>query len=79
MFNYFWDELGGLLWNEDAFDNMFKLLAKRELTELVSMIFRSRTTTTIFEAMSYQYRFAFLDHLLQSRHDLLDELGSTVS
>ena len=53
MFNYFWDELGGLLWNEDAFDNMFKLLAKRELTELVSMIFRSRTTTTIFEAMSY--------------------------
>jgi hypothetical protein len=29
MFNYFWEELG-FLWDEDTFDNLFKLLAKRE-------------------------------------------------
>jgi hypothetical protein len=29
MFHYFWEELG-YLWDEDTFDNLFKLLAKRE-------------------------------------------------
>ena len=29
--------------------------------------------------MSYQYRFSFIEHLLQLRHDLLDEITSVFS
>lgn len=29
MFEYFWEDLG-YLWDEDTFDNLFKLLAKRD-------------------------------------------------
>jgi hypothetical protein len=43
MFIYFWDELG-FLWSEDTLDNLFKLLAKKELVDYLPILFRSRTT-----------------------------------
>ena len=74
MFRYFWDA-NGHLWNEDALESLLKLLARRELPDLVPLLFESRTTQTILEAMSYQYRFSFVEHLLQIRHDILEETG----
>lgn len=63
MFMYFWEELG-FLWGEDTLENLFKILAKKDLTDYLSLLFRSRTAHTIFEAMSYHYRFTFIEHLL---------------
>lgn len=63
MFSYFWEELG-YLWNEDTFDNLFKLMAKRDLPDYLNMLFDSRTAKAIFDAMSYQYRFSFIEHIL---------------
>jgi hypothetical protein len=76
MFGYFWDDLGGFLWNEDSFEALLKLVIKRELLDLIPILFRSRTTHSIFAAMSYHYRFSFIEHLLQLRNDTLDELQS---
>lgn len=64
MFKYFWEDLGGYLWNEDSFESLVKLLARRELPDLVPLLFQSRTSQTILEAMSYQYRFSFIEHVL---------------
>lgn len=72
MFRYFW-EGNGHLWTEDALECVLKLLARREQADLVPLLFESRTTQTIFAAMSYQYRFSFVEHLLQVRHDILEE------
>lgn len=74
MFSYFWNDLS-FLWSEDTFENLFKLLAKRGLSDYVQALFRSRTTVTIFEAMSYQYKFLFIDHILQIKHDLIEEFN----
>lgn len=74
MFTYFWEELG-FLWNEDTFDNLFKLLAKKDVPEYLGVVFRSRTLHSIFDAMSYQYRFSFIQHVLQTRKDLLEEIN----
>lgn len=63
MFMYFWEELG-YLWSEDTFDNLFKLLAKSDLPDYLGMLFESKTTKAIFEAMSYQYKFSFIEHIL---------------
>jgi hypothetical protein len=77
MFRYFWEELGGYLWSEDSFECLFKLMARRELTDMVPMVFSSRTTRTIFEAMSFQYRFSFIEHLLGVRNDLQEDIMAT--
>jgi len=53
MFKYFWEDIGGTVWNEDTFDMLFKLLAKKEASDLLSFFFNSRTTKIIFLAMSY--------------------------
>lgn len=74
MFRYFWEELGGYLWNEDSFECLFKLLARRELTDMVPLVFQSKTTKTIFSGMSYQYRLSFIEHLLNIKHDMMDEI-----
>lgn len=74
MFSFFWDEVGSSLWTEDAFDSLFRLLAKRELTDLVPYLFSSKTSQAIFAAMSYQYRGAFIEHLLQMREDVAEEI-----
>ena len=33
MFRYFWEDMGSYLWNEDTFDILFKLLAKKDLVD----------------------------------------------
>lgn len=43
MFRYFWDG-NAYLWNEDALESLLKLLARRELPDLVPLLFESRTT-----------------------------------
>ena len=74
MFEYFWEDLG-FLWTEDTFESLFKLLAKKDYEDYVPIIFNSKTSQTIFEAMSYVYRFSFIEHLLQSKHDLIEEIN----
>ena len=78
MFTYFWDEIGGYLWNEDSFENVFKLMAKRELSDMVPSFIGSKTTKAIFEGMSYLYKFTFLEHLLSLKWDINEELHSFV-
>jgi hypothetical protein len=77
MFAFFWDEMG-YLWDEETLDNLFSMLAKREMADYLTMLFDSRTSRTIFAAMSYQYRFTFVEHLLQTRSDLLEEIKLVV-
>ena len=74
MLLYFWENLG-YLWDEDSFDNLFELLAKKGLNEFLPIIFRSRTLVTIFEAMSYSYRFVFVEHILHFKKELIDDLS----
>lgn len=64
MFIYFWSEQRKLQWNEDSFDGLFKLVAKREASQLISPLLRSRTTLSLFLAMSYSYKFIFLERIL---------------
>lgn len=40
MFSYFWNDLN-YLWDEETFENVFKYIAKRDLTDYLSMIFES--------------------------------------
>jgi hypothetical protein len=35
MFTYFWEEVGGYIWNEDALEGLVKVLARRELADLI--------------------------------------------
>jgi hypothetical protein len=77
MFNYFWEEIGGYLWNEDNLETLIKVLARRELADLLSQVFSSRTTHAIFTAMSYSYRITFIEHLLSTKEELLAEMSST--
>lgn len=74
MFKYFWEDLGGYLWNEEHFECLFKLICRRELTDLVPALFSSRTTQAIFEAMSFQYRFSFIERILTQRTDMLEDI-----
>lgn len=64
MFKYFWDQLAYVYCTEDTFENLFRLLAKREQTEMVSYFLKSRSTKTLFLSMSYSYRTEFIDHAL---------------
>ena len=43
LFTYFWEDLS-YLWNEDTFDILFKLLAKKDCSDYVTFLFRSKTT-----------------------------------
>jgi hypothetical protein len=52
MFKYFWDELN-YLWNEESLDNIFKVLVKKDVVDFMQLLFKSKTTHSIFEAMSY--------------------------
>jgi hypothetical protein len=77
MFRYFWEEIGGYLWNEDNLESLIKVLARRESADLLPQVFSSRTTHAIFTAMSYSYRITFIEHLLSTKEELLAELSST--
>jgi hypothetical protein len=65
------------MWNEEAVEGLIKISARRELTDIVPIIFTSKTTHAIFAAMSYSYRESFLEHLIQIQHDLADELSQS--
>ena len=64
MFKYFWDDLAYVYCTEDTFENLFRLLAKREKSELVSYFLGSGSTKTLFMAMSQSYRSEFVEHAL---------------
>jgi hypothetical protein len=53
------------MWNEEAVEGVVKISARREITDIVPVIFSSKTTHAIFAGMSYAYRDAFLEHLIQ--------------
>ena len=78
MFQYFWEDLS-FLWKEETFDSLFKLLAKRDVGDYLSFLYKSKTTHAIFDALSYQYKFSFIEHILQTKHDILDEITSMVT
>ena len=41
MFQYFWEELSFVFSNEETFESLFRVLAKREKPELVSFLLNS--------------------------------------
>jgi len=74
MFLYFWEEMG-YIWKEDTFDNLFKLMVKKDLPDYLSLVFQSRTLHTIFEAMSYQYKFSFVENIIKNWKDSIEEIN----
>ena len=48
MFAYFWEEIGGYLWNEETLETLLKVMARRELTDLIPFVMGSRTAHGIF-------------------------------
>jgi hypothetical protein len=75
MFKYFWDNLSYVYCNEQTFEGLFRMLAKREKSELVSYFLGSPSTKTLFLAMSYSYRSEFVEHALQIKGDIINELN----
>ena len=78
MFDYFWTHQKKLNWTEDAFETLFTLLAKREASHIIQLLFRSRTTHSMFQAMTYSYRDVFMERILSIEDELLDELALMV-
>lgn len=78
MFYYFWSELDFIYGNEETFEILFRQLAKREQTELISFFMRSRTTKTMFLSMSYSYRIDFIDHILQIKDEIHNEIKQQI-
>ncbi len=64
MFKYFWEELAYVYCTEDTFENLFRLLAMKEKSELVSFFIKSKSSKTLFMSMSHSYRSEFIDHIL---------------
>ena len=64
IFEYFWTTQKQLKWNEDSFETLFTLLAKREASHFISILLRSATTQCLFLAMSYSYRDLFIERIL---------------
>ena len=60
LFSYFWEHERSMQWNEDTFESLFKLMAKREASHLLTNFIKSRTTLAIFSGMSYTYRGTFI-------------------
>jgi hypothetical protein len=75
MFEYFWTEQRQLKWNEDSFESLFRLLAKREASHLLSSFLNSRTTLAIFFGMSYAHRGKIMETLLAIQDEILDEIN----
>ena len=78
MFQYFWEELAYVYANEHCFDSLFKLLAKREQSEMMNFLLPSRATKTLFLSMSFSYKAEFMDHLLEIKDEILNELKQMV-
>ena len=75
MFNYFWNEQRQLQWTEDSFDGLFKLIAKREASHFITPLLQSQTTLSLFLAMSFSYRFTFMERILATQGEILDEIN----
>ena len=67
MFKFFWEEIGGWLWTEEGMEDLVRLMARREIPELVPVVFSSRTAQSIYSGMSYTYRSTFIEHLIAIR------------
>lgn len=77
MFNFFW-EIEGSYTTEEVFEGLFRLMARREHSSWLSTLITSKAAYSVFHAMSYSYRVEFLDHLLQVKADVLNELQNLV-
>lgn len=78
MFKYFWEDLSFVYSNEETFESLFRVLAKREKPELISFLLSSQATKTLFLSMSYAYRSEFIDHVLHIKGDILKEINQQV-
>ena len=78
MFDYFWNEQGKLNWNEDTFETLFNQVAKREASHIIPIMLRSKTTHSLYLAMTYSYRDIFIERLLAIEDELLGEITSMV-
>ena len=61
MFKFFWTKLAFVYGTEETFVSLFKLLAKREQSELINFFLGCKVTRTLFHSMSYSYRSEFID------------------
>ena len=73
MFRFFW-EVEGSYTTEEVLESLFRLMARREQSQWLSHFISSNAAYSVFNAMSYSYRVEFLDHLLQVKQDVLNEL-----
>mmetsp|Transcript_3440 Transcript_3440/g.5843 ORF Transcript_3440/g.5843 Transcript_3440/m.5843 type:complete len:184 (-) Transcript_3440:756-1307(-) len=64
MFRFFWEQLNYVYCKEDTFENLFRLLAKKDKSEFVQCLVESKQTKCLFQSMSYSYRSEFIDNLL---------------
>jgi len=64
-----------LQWSEESLNSLFKLLAKRQATQYLEVFLRSRTTLSLFRAMSHQYRYSFIESLLGAKAEILLEIN----
>jgi hypothetical protein len=81
MFEYFWTkhrEDVQLPWTEETLQSLFKLLAKREASQYLSLFMRSKTTTSLFKAMSHQYRFSFVEELLLAKTEIMMDVADSL-
>jgi len=74
MFQFFWNDLAYVYATEECFENLFRLLAKREQSDMMSFFLRCRATRTLYLSMSYSYRAEFVDHILDIKGEILKEL-----
>lgn len=73
MFRYFW-EVEGSYTTEEVLEGLFRLMARRESSQWLNHFLTSKAAHSVFHAMSFSYRVEFLDHLLQVKADVLNEL-----
>lgn len=78
MFKYFWEEMDYVYCNEETFESLFRLLARREKPDLVLFLLSSKATATLFLSMSYSYRLEYISDILQIKADILQDLSQQV-
>lgn len=82
LFEFFWTaQLEGvqLQWSEETLDSLFRLLARRQATHFLEPLLRSRTTLSLFRAMSHQYRYSFIASLLDAKAEILLEINDLLT
>jgi hypothetical protein len=56
MFQYFWEKISYVYASEETFDSLLRLMVKREKSDLISFLFKSKATKTLFLSMSFSYK-----------------------